>query len=330
MSDTPPTLPGILPRALAAWLKRLRLSVRRALEAGAGGQFASLFRGAGVSFEELREYQPGDDIRAIEWKATARLGVPFVKRFIEERELSVVIAVDKSGSMAFGGNSRNKWHTAVETAALLVLLAAYNRDRVGLALFDSTLRRFLPPRRGLRQAWRDIALMLLQRPEREPTSLGQVCQMLLRLLRRRALLLLISDFLDTNYAADFQRLALRHEVIAVRIYEPAEAQLPTRGWFLLEDAETAQRAWFDVRNRMLRQHWSAVAERFTRELQDTARSAGADLWTIPTSEDLLTSLRHWLTQRQLRLRHHASARPSPSRISPPTPRGSADRQTAGT
>jgi uncharacterized protein (DUF58 family) len=268
-----------------------------------------LFRGAGITFEELREYQPGDDIRAIEWKATARLGVPFVKRFIQERELTLVVALDKSGSMAFGGDTRSKWHTAVETAALLTLLAAHNRDRVGLVLFDSAVRHFLPPQRGLRQAWRDVALMLLQRPQREPTSLAQACRFLSRLLRRRSLIIVISDFLDRDYTAELRRLGLRHDVIAVRVYDPAEGRLPERGWFLLEDAETAQRHWFDATDAQVRQHWGEVAQSFAEELERAARAAETDLWHIHTGQDLLTSLKYWLTQRQFRLRHAALGKP---------------------
>lgn len=300
------TLPTIFPGTVTTWLRRLHLVARRALEGGAGGRFASLFRGAGITFEELREYQPGDDIRAIEWKATARFGVPFVKRFIEERELSVIIALDKSGSMAFGSDVRSKWHTAVETAALLAWIAAYNRERVGLALFDQNVRHFLPPRRGTRQAMREAALMFLQRPEHEPTSLAQLCRFLARVLRRRSLIVIVSDYLDCDYVADFRQLAQRHDVIAVRIYDAAEGRLAQRGWFLLQDAESPQRIWLDASSVPIRQHWQQIAEQFTQRLQLAALAA--DIWNIGTSDDLLASLQHWLTQRERRFRYHAEQR----------------------
>ncbi|MCS7167398.1 MAG: DUF58 domain-containing protein [Gemmatales bacterium] len=303
-----PYLPlwGVVPETLSVWLRQMQLVARRAIEGGAGGRFASLFRGAGVTFEELREYQPGDDIRAIEWKATARLATPFVKRFIEERELTVVLALDKSGSMAYGGDARSKWHTAVETAALLALLAAYNRDRVGLALFDSRVQQFLPPRRGLRQAWREVALILSQRPEQEPTSLTQVCRFLAPLLRRRALVIFISDFLDQAYHSELQRFARRHDVILVRVVDPAEGQLPERGYFLLQDAEGAQRIWCDARNPRIRELWSTTASRFAQEVSLAAQAADADLWEVSTRDDLLSRLKHWLRQRQYRIWHRTA------------------------
>ncbi|MCS7160580.1 MAG: DUF58 domain-containing protein [Gemmatales bacterium] len=306
MNESSFPLPGVVPGTLATWLRRLQLLAKRAVEGGAGGRFASLFRGAGISFEELREYQPGDDIRAIEWKATARLGTPFVKRFIEERELSVVIALDKSGSMAYGSQTRSKWHTAVETAALLALLAAHNRDRVGLALFDSDLRPFLPPRRGLQQAWREVAVMLLQRPQHEPTSLAQACRALAKLLRRRTLIFVISDFLDRDYVHDLQRLAQRHDLIVVRVWDDAEACLPERGYFLLQDAETGQRLWCDAYDSHLREIWSATGGHFAEMLAAMARAADADLWDISTSEDILSRLQYWLRQRQLRVQRRAA------------------------
>lgn len=302
MSWPASTLPPIFPPGLRVWLQRLHLMARRALEGGAGGQFASLFRGAGITFEELREYQPGDDIRAIEWKASARLGTLFVKRFIEERELPVVLAVDQSGSMRFGSNGQTKWQTAVVCAALLALLAAYNRDRVGLAVFDTVVRRFYPPRRGLRPAMRHIATLLHQQPHREPTDLNQASSFLWRVLRRRSLVILISDFLDTGYTTGLARLARKHELIAVRVSDPAEAESPPYGLFLLEDCETGERVFLDATQADVRSRWNQVTTELAREFDAGTRPAQVDAWQISTRDDPLTALRQWLQTRQRRVR----------------------------
>jgi uncharacterized protein (DUF58 family) len=303
MNAVTKSLPSVFPGALRVWLQRLHLAARRALEGGAGGQFASLFRGAGITFEELREYQPGDDIRAIEWKATARLGIPFVKRYIEERELTVVLAVDQSGSMWFGSDTRTKWQTAVECAALLVLLAAYNRDRVGLALFDSTVRHYLPPRRGLRLALRYVALLLHQQPQPTRTSLNETSLFLWRVLRRRSLVIIVSDFLDTDYAGGLARLAKKHELVALRVSDPAESTLPPRGLLFLEDCETGQRIFVDASRAELRSGWSHVAEELAKQFATSTQGCQIDTWQITTRDDPLTSLRQWLQARQRFVRY---------------------------
>src|SRR5436309_5068700 len=195
----------MLSRDLRRQMRRLQLRARRAVENLLGGEYHSVFKGTGIAFEEVREYQPGDDIRAIDWNVTARMGHPFIKRFIEERELTVMLLVDCSGSQQFGTRIQQKREVAAELAAVLAFSAISNNDRVGLVQFTDRVERFVPPRKGTRHVLRLIRDVLFYQPEHPGTSLREGLDYLNRVLHRRAVVFLLSDFLDQGFENAFKR-----------------------------------------------------------------------------------------------------------------------------
>src|SRR5271165_6223661 len=200
----------MLPREILRQIRRLQLKARRAVEDLLGGEYHSVFKGSGIAFEEVREYQPGDDIRTIDWNVTARMGHPFIKRYIEERELTVVLMVDCSGSQQFGTQLQQKREVAAELVALLAFCAISNNDKVGLICFTDRVERFVPPRKGTRHALRLIRDVLFFQPSRRGTCLREGLDFLNRVLRRRAIVFLLSDFRDRDFARAFKRTGRRH------------------------------------------------------------------------------------------------------------------------
>src|ERR1700758_5156034 len=186
----------MLPREIIRQIRRLQLQARRAVEDLLGGEYHSVFKGTGIAFEEVREYQPGDDIRAIDWNVTARMGHPFIKRFIEERELTVMLLVDCSGSNQFGTRLQQKREVAAELAAVLAFSAISNNDKVGLIAFTDRVERFVPPRKGPPHVLRPIRDVLFYQPQRRGTSLADALDYLNRVVHRRVIVFLLSDFLD--------------------------------------------------------------------------------------------------------------------------------------
>src|SRR3984957_18247769 len=195
----------MLPREVVQQIRRLQLRARRAVEDLLGGEYHSVFKGMGMAFEEVREYQPGDDIRTIDWNVTARMGHPFIKRYIEERELTVMLVVDCSGSQQFGTQLQQKREVAAEIAALLAFCAISNNDKVGLIAFTDKVERFVPPRKGTRHVLRLIRDVLFHQPHRKGTSLREGLDFLSRIQHRRAIVFLFSDFLDEGYELSFKR-----------------------------------------------------------------------------------------------------------------------------
>ena len=250
----------MLPREVIRQIRRLQLTARRAVEDLLGGEYHSVFKGTGIAFEEVREYQPGDDIRTIDWNVTARMGHPFIKRFIEERELTVLLAVDCSGSHQFGTRAQQKREVAAELAAVLAFSAISNNDRVGLVQFTDRIERFLPPRKGTRHVLRLIRDVLFYQPEHRGTSLREGLDFLNRVLHRRTIVFLLSDFLDRGFESSFKRTGRRHDLIAIRISDPREEDLPAVGLLELEDAETGERLLLDTNSAAVRDAFRAAAE----------------------------------------------------------------------
>src|SRR5262245_24206177 len=220
---------AMLPQVVLRQIRRLHLKARRAVEDLLGGEYHSVFKGTGIAFEEVREYQPGDDIRSIDWNVTARMGHPFVKRFIEERELTVLLVVDTSGSLHFGTQLQQKREVAAELAAVLAFSAISNNDKVGLLLCTDGVERFVPPRKGARHVLRLIRDLLFFQPARRGTDLRAALDYLNRVLRRRAVVFLFSDFLDDGHEQAFKRTGFRHDLIAVRLTDLREEELPRVG-----------------------------------------------------------------------------------------------------
>jgi uncharacterized protein (DUF58 family) len=242
-----------------------------------GGEYHSAFKGAGLSFEEVREYQPGDDVRTIDWNVTARSNQAYIKRFVEERELTMLLAVDVSASQQFGTRQLSKRAAAAELAALLALCAVSNNDRVGLIAFSESVERFVPPNKGPRHVLRLLRDILAFKPKKRGTNLGVALDYLNKVQRRRAIVFLLSDFLTSGYEAAFRRAARKHDLIAVRTTDLREVEWPAAGLVHLEDAETGRQFTIDTSNPAFREGYAARCRERRDAFTKLARGAQADL-----------------------------------------------------
>ncbi|MEA2062677.1 MAG: DUF58 domain-containing protein [Gemmatimonadota bacterium] len=227
-------------------VRRIEIMTRSLVNDVFSGEYHSIFKGLGMEFSEVREYQPGDDIRSIDWNVTARMGHPYVKKFVEERELTVVFLVDVSASMGFGTVARMKNELAARVCAVLAFSAIKNNDRVGLVTVTDQVEKVVVPRKGRKHVLRVIRELLAHDPCYKGTSLGRGLEYMLHVLNRKSVLFVVSDFLDTGYEQPMRIAARRHDVIPVRITDPRELELPRVGLMYLEDPETGRRAVVDT------------------------------------------------------------------------------------
>src|SRR5262249_38165510 len=242
-----------------------------------------------------------DDIRAIDWNVTARMGHPFIKRYIEERELTVILVVDCSGSQQFGTQLQQKREVAAEIAALLAFCAISNNDKVGLISFTDHVERFVPPRKGTSHALRVIRDVLFFQPQNRGTSIKQALDFLNRVQRRRAIVFLLSDFLDRGFDKPLQRTGRRHDLTAVRIADLRAQELPSAGLVDVQDAETGQRMLLDTASRSTRIAFAAAARKRSEDIRQRMRSARIDLIEVSTDGGHLDALVHFFQQREKRL-----------------------------
>lgn len=278
------------------------MKARRVVEDLLAGEYHSVFKGAGISFEEVREYQPGDDIRSIDWNVTARMGHPFVKRFIEERELTVMLAVDASGSQHYGSRLQEKAEIAAELAAVIAFSAVSNNDKVGLVQLTDRVEEYIPPGKGVKHVLRLIRDILYFQPQHRGTCLRDGLDFLGRVLRRRSVVFFFSDFLDRDFERAFKRAGRRHDLIAVHITDPCEEVLPDVGLLDVEDAETGERLLIDTRDPVLRSRLADAAEAHRQSVRQLARSAGVDLIEASTAGGHLDALLRFFELRERRSR----------------------------
>lgn len=290
----------MLPRDVLRQIRRLQLFARKAVEDLLGGEYRSVFKGMGIAFEEVREYQPGDDVRTIDWNVTARMGHPFIKRFIEERELTVLLLVDTSGSNRFGTHYRQKREVAAELAALLAFSAISNNDKVGLIAFTDRVERYVPPRKGTRHVLRLIRDILYFQPERTGTSIREALDFLNRVQHRRAVVFLLSDFLDQGYERLLKRTGRRHDLILARIADPREEELPAAGLVELEDAETGRHLLLDTSSPQARAAFAAAGRQRRESLRELTGAARIDLIEVSTEGDHLDALVRFFEMRARR------------------------------
>jgi len=236
------------PADLQAKVRQIEIRTRRLVSDTMVGQYQSVFKGQGMDFDEVREYQPGDEVRNIDWNVTARLNAPFVKQFVEERELTVMLLVDLSASGQFGSGTQTKQELAAEVTALLTFAAQANNDKVGLTLFTERVEKYVPPAKGQRHALRVVRDILHHEPTARGGDLRHALQHLQKTFRRRAVLVIISDFLDPLPDSSLQQANRRHDVVAIQIIDPHEEQLPALGRMTLEDAETGEVGEINLRN----------------------------------------------------------------------------------
>jgi len=281
-------------------VRRIELRALRKVEDLLAGPYRSVFRGRGLEFDEVREYQPGDDVRSIDWHATARTGVAQVKQLVEERCLTVILAVDVSASGEFGSGAQSKRELAAELAAVIALSAALSHDRVGLLLFTDRVERFLRPAGGRRQALAIVAAILGHRPRGRGTDVGRALRTLSQALRRRCTVFLVSDFLDTGFERSLRVAAQRHDVIALETADRAETTLPALGWVAWEDAETGEVVELDTTNAAVRHAFETFQRERSTRLRDTFRLAGVDRAACTTGTSFYPALRRLFDHRRSR------------------------------
>ncbi|MCK5674773.1 MAG: DUF58 domain-containing protein, partial [Spirochaetales bacterium] len=266
------------------------------------GEYESVFKGQGIEFEEVREYQPGDDTRAIDWNVTARTGTPFIKRFVEERELIVMFMVDMSGSGVFGSIDKTKNEIAAEICSLLAFSAIKNNDKVGLIVFTDTVEFFLPPEKGTRHVLRLIEEILNFKPKGKKTDISAALDYLGRISHKKTVTFLISDYLDTNYEQKLRIMNKRHDLIAVTISDPREINLPKVGLVHLLDSETGENAVIDTDSERIRRWYNAKALERKDKLKRIFSTSGHDQIDIQTDKDYLKSITTFFLNRERRLK----------------------------
>jgi uncharacterized protein (DUF58 family) len=282
-------------------IRVLEIKTRGLVEAAFAGDYHSVFKGRGMNFEDVREYQPGDEIRAIDWNVTARLGTPFVKKFTEERELTVMLIVDVSASGNFGSTTQSKRELAAEVACLLAFSAIRNNDKVGLLLFTDRVELFIPPKKGRSHTLRLIREILFFEPEGRGTNPALALDSLNKIVTRRAVVFFISDFQAPDFSKDLSVSGRRHDFIAFHVQDEREKVLPNIGIITLEDAETGEQIEIDTGDRAARARFVDLASEKQTELLRTLRRNNVDAIALRTGEDYLPALRSFFKQREHRL-----------------------------
>jgi uncharacterized protein (DUF58 family) len=289
------------PKEILKKIRRLELRTRRLVNSTFAGQYHSVFKGRGMNFEEVREYAAGDEIRSIDWNVTARMNTPYVKKFTEERELTVVLVVDVSASGTYGSIELSKRELAAEVASILAFSAINNNDKVGLLLFSDDVELFIGPKKGRQHTLRLIREMLYFEPKGRGTNLTGALDYLNRVLSRRAVVFLISDFLAPDFTKALTVTSRRHDLVAMPVRDPGESALPDVGIITLEDAETGEQIDINTSSRAVRQGLADLEEKRRKTLDRLFRSRRVDIVPLATNADYLLALRSFFEQRERRL-----------------------------
>ena len=309
----------MIPREILKKIRQIEIRTNRVVTETLAGQYHSVFKGQGMNFDEVREYQPGDDVRAIDWNVTARMNHPFIKKFVEERELTLMLVVDVSGSGLFGSRAQSKRELAAEIASVLAFSAIRNNDKVGLLLFTDEVEKFIPPRKGHSHVLRVIREVLFFEPKRRGTDLVQALEFMGRVLPHRAIAVVISDFITPPQRAAAISLAARsqnplppelqtalrianrkHDVVAVQITDRYELELPALGRLILEDAETGEIVEINTGHASSRDAFALRQEKQRNDLARQFRSSGVDTIQLRTDEPYSAALGKFFENREKR------------------------------
>lgn len=279
-------------------VRRLQILSSHLVSETLAGNYVSAFRGSGMEFDKVREYQVGDDVRNIDWNVTARSGSPHIKSFIEEREMTVVLMVDGSSSVAFGSGKQNKMELASEMSAVLAFSAIANGDKVGLIIFTEGIEVYLPPAKGRDHVLRVIRELLSFKPTKAETNLKGALEFLSKVQKRRSVAFLVSDFLDEDFNSQLSTTSNRHDLIAVKIGDQREKELPNLGLIRLEDAETGRQIVVDTSSAKGRAQLKARAEKLDDELDSIFKQRKIDSVNVTTNEDYLLPLKLLFKKRE--------------------------------
>jgi uncharacterized protein (DUF58 family) len=292
----------MIPKEILKKVRRIEIRTNNLVNNVFSGEYQSVFKGRGMEFSEVREYQQGDDIRTIDWNVTARMGHPFVKKFVEERELTVMLLVDASSSGEFGTVKQMKGEIAVEICALLAFSAIKNNDRVGLIIFTDEIEKFIPPKKGRKHVLRVIRELLYFQPERNQTDISTALTYLRNVVSRRSAVFLVSDFMAKGYEKALKVAHHRHDIIAITITDPREMELPKLGFIQLEDAETGEEIFIDTSNPELRRSFFGASSEEKRERDRLFRSINVDQVDITTDSSYIKPLMQFFRMRANKFR----------------------------
>lgn len=293
----------MIPRDLARKIRYIQITTTKAVNDVLAGEYHSVFKGRGMEFDEVREYLPGDEVRSIDWNVTARMGHPFIKRYREERELTVMFLVDLSASGAFGSTDRLKNEVAAEICALLAFSAIKNNDKVGLIVFTDQVELFIPPAKGTSHVLRLICDLLEFRPRQARTDIAGALEYFGRVTPRRCVAFLVSDFLGEGFDQRLRVLSRRHDLVAVAVTDPREVRLPDVGLIELEDAETGEVVLVDTSSAAVRRRYEGLGTERGQALREAFRSMGVDQIDIQTDRDHVRALMAFFRGRERRWRH---------------------------
>ena len=261
------------------------------------GEYHTAFKGKGMAFSEVREYQPGDDVRSIDWNVTARYNSPFVKVFEEEREMTVILLIDVSGSSDFGTQTQLKREVATEIAAVLSFSAINNNDKIGVLFFSDKIEKFIPPKKGKSHILRIIRELITFESENKKTNIEVALKYFNNVIKKRAVCFILSDFMDTNFDKSLKIARKKHDIIALRIHDEREETLPNVGLIKVEDAESGQTRWMDSSNKQVRTNYNNNYREFEKDLKQTLQSSGVDHIDIKTGKDYIKPLMSFFKNR---------------------------------
>lgn len=290
----------MIPEELVKKIRYIQIYTSKAVNDSLAGEYESVFKGQGMEFDEVRAYQIGDEIRSIDWNVTARMGEPYVKRFVEERELTVFFLIDLSASGRFGSRRHLKNEVAAELCALLAFSAIKNNDKVGLVTFTDQIEMYIPPAKGTRHVLRLIRELLQFRPRNQKTDIGTAIDFLDRVTKKKSVVFLVSDFIDAGFEAKLRIISRRHDLIAVSVTDPHELKLPEVGMLELVDLETGDRHIIDTGNAAVRRAYEKQGRERQQSLRDFFRSMGIDQVEIFTDGNYVSDLVRFFRSRERR------------------------------
>ena len=291
----------MLPKEVLRKIRRIEITTSKLVTDFLSGQYESVFKGRGIEFDEVREYQPGDEIRTIDWNVTARMGHPFVKKFVEERQLTVMILLDASSSSNFGTTKRYKKELAAVVSAVLAFAAIQNNDRVGLIIFTDRIEKFVPPRKGLHHVLRVVREALYFTPKGKGTDIAGALRYLDNVVARRAVTFVISDFFAKDFKKPLSIANKRHDVVAITITDPREAELPNSGIVELVDAETGRSFTIDTSSEKVRARYAKKASDIHKERAEIFGSVGVDHIDISTDKSYIEAFIKFFKMRKRRI-----------------------------
>lgn len=290
----------MIPREILNKIRRIEITTRSMVRDTFAGSYESIFKGRGMEFDEVREYQPGDDIRTIDWNVTARTGWLHVKKYVEERELTVLIVFDASGSFDFGTGTRLKRELAAEVGAVIAFAAIRNNDKVGLLIFTDAVETFVPPRKGRKHVLRIIREILHFKPRSKGTDIASALEHAMRVVKRHSVMFCISDFRDSGYESALTIANRKHDVVVITISDPKEIEIPPIGLIEVEDGETGERVILDLSRRRFAEMFRDAAKATSQERRAIFSHAKVDEINLRTDEDYVEPLIRFFQDRQRR------------------------------